>query len=562
MFRRSRAETAQVAKAAQVEEPSRLCAQTLRSRISQTIHYQAANLCNRILLRRDASLKADQPATLSGVAPLQILPLNGGNSKRSATQWQNILLLLPILFFLLPSTALSQSDALAKATTKLQADLEASAQKLAWFRSNTAKEKAGLSKELMDLQVTVKDRREEWDVLRTAAQGQSESEALLRRSMQEIDADDQRFESMLLNHRRALTTRLQPAEAVLLEEALTAWDNTLTNRVEAMQSLLDITEATTTARMGGNIFNGNVVSKDGRIQSGPIAQLGPLGFFAGDTAGRILPSTDSTLPGIEELPGASEAIRLLTETGKAELPIDLTGKAEQLVKAKKTFRQELEAGGAVMIPLAILGVLGLITILIKTIQLFSIRLGGKTKRIDAIRAALAGDEQAKAKELVSKEPKLWREVLTAGLPDPGTQHAATPEQRLERMQDRILATLPKLERWMVVLAIVAAAAPLLGLLGTVSGMMVTFSMIEQFGTGNTQHLTGGISEALVTTKYGLIIAIPALIAHALLNRRIRRIIGCLDGHAMQLVSDAPALTDRPAPSDAPSPSNKKTKSSK
>jgi len=465
---------------------------------------------------------------------------------------------------------------LAKATTKLQADLEASAQKLAWFRSNTAKEKAGLSKELMDLQVTVKDRREEWDVLRTAAQGQSESEALLRRSMQEIDADDQRFESMLLNHRRALTTRLQPAEAVLLEKALTAWDTTLTNRVEAMQSLLDITEATIAARMGGNIFNGNVVSKDGRIQSGPIAQLGPLGFFAGDTAGRILPSTDSTLPGMEALPGASEAIRLLTETGKAELPIDLTGKAEQLVKAKKTFRQELEAGGAVMIPLAILGVLGLITILIKTIQLFSIRLGGKTKRIDAIRAALAEDEQAnaeseqakaedeqaKAKELVSKEPKLWREVLTAGLPDAGTQHAATPEQRLERMQDRILATLPKLERWMVVLAIVAAAAPLLGLLGTVSGMMVTFSMIEQFGTGNTQHLTGGISEALVTTKYGLIIAIPALIAHALLNRRIRRIIGCLDGHAMQLVSDAPAVTDRPAPSDAPSPSNKKTKSSK
>lgn len=553
MFRRSRAETTQVAKAA-----------------------QAANLCNHILLRWDASRTADQPATLSGLAPLQILPLNGGNSKRSATQWQNILLLLPILLFLLPSTALSQSDALAKATTKLQADLEASAQKLAWFRSNTAKEKAGLSKELMDLQVTVKDRREEWDVLRTAAQGQSESEALLRRSMQEIDADDQRFESMLLNHRRALTTRLQPAEAVLLEKALTAWDTTLTNRVEAMQSLLDITEATIAARMGGNIFNGNVVSKDGRIQSGPIAQLGPLGFFAGDTAGRILPSTDSTLPGMEALPGASEAIRLLTETGKAELPIDLTGKAEQLVKAKKTFRQELEAGGAVMIPLAILGVLGLITILIKTIQLFSIRLGGKTKRIDAIRAALAEDEQAnaeseqakaedeqaKAKELVSKEPKLWREVLTAGLPDAGTQHAATPEQRLERMQDRILATLPKLERWMVVLAIVAAAAPLLGLLGTVSGMMVTFSMIEQFGTGNTQHLTGGISEALVTTKYGLIIAIPALIAHALLNRRIRRIIGCLDGHAMQLVSDAPAVTDRPAPSDAPSPSNKKTKSSK
>jgi len=75
-----------------------------------------------------------------------------------------------------------------------------------------------------------------------------------------------------------------------------------------------------------------------------------------------------------------------------------------------------------------------------------------------------------------------------------------------------------------VIAVTAATAPLLGLLGTVSGMIRTFNLITLFGSGDPKPLAGGISEALVTTLFGLVVAIPALILHAFLSRRSQGIV--------------------------------------
>ncbi|HBP56797.1 MAG TPA: flagellar motor protein MotA, partial [Verrucomicrobiales bacterium] len=69
-----------------------------------------------------------------------------------------------------------------------------------------------------------------------------------------------------------------------------------------------------------------------------------------------------------------------------------------------------------------------------------------------------------------------------------------------------------------------ATAPLLGLLGTVTGIIKTFKLMEIFGAGDPKPLISGISEALITTEMGLILAIPALIAHALLSRRVAGIL--------------------------------------
>jgi biopolymer transport protein ExbB len=73
-------------------------------------------------------------------------------------------------------------------------------------------------------------------------------------------------------------------------------------------------------------------------------------------------------------------------------------------------------------------------------------------------------------------------------------------------------------------AICATSAPLLGLLGTVTGIMNTFSLMTVFGTGDPKTLSSGISEALITTEYGLIVAIPSLLLHAFLSRRARRVL--------------------------------------
>jgi biopolymer transport protein ExbB len=78
----------------------------------------------------------------------------------------------------------------------------------------------------------------------------------------------------------------------------------------------------------------------------------------------------------------------------------------------------------------------------------------------------------------------------------------------------------------------AAVSPLLGLLGTVTGMITTFELITIFGTGDARNLSSGISEALVTTEFGLIVAIPALILHAILSRKANSLLGTMEQQAI------------------------------
>ncbi len=81
---------------------------------------------------------------------------------------------------------------------------------------------------------------------------------------------------------------------------------------------------------------------------------------------------------------------------------------------------------------------------------------------------------------------------------------------------------PEIWRHLDTILVLAAVAPLLGLLGTVSGMVQTFAVINLYGTGNAQAMASGISEALITTQTGLLIAIPGLFAGYVLRRQIRK----------------------------------------
>ncbi len=93
----------------------------------------------------------------------------------------------------------------------------------------------------------------------------------------------------------------------------------------------------------------------------------------------------------------------------------------------------------------------------------------------------------------------------------------------------------KLERYLAALGTIAVVSPLLGLLGTVIGMIKVFTAIMVQGTGNAAVLAGGISEALVTTAAGLTVAIPALILHRYFERRIDSLVVTMEDHAIKLV---------------------------
>ncbi len=95
------------------------------------------------------------------------------------------------------------------------------------------------------------------------------------------------------------------------------------------------------------------------------------------------------------------------------------------------------------------------------------------------------------------------------------------DQRL--LEECYLKLLPQIDRNIAVIAVLAMVSPLLGLLGTVTGMMTTFDVISVFGTGNSRALAGGISEALITTQTGLMVSIPGVFAAAVLAMKARRL---------------------------------------
>ena len=112
-----------------------------------------------------------------------------------------------------------------------------------------------------------------------------------------------------------------------------------------------------------------------------------------------------------------------------------------------------------------------------------------------------------------------------------------PETLELKMAEGVMRETPKLESGLTLLKIIAAVAPLMGLLGTVTGMIVTFQAITIFGAGDPKAMAGGISSALVTTVLGLLVAIPTVLLHTVVNGRAQRIIHVLNEQATGIVAE-------------------------
>lgn len=105
-----------------------------------------------------------------------------------------------------------------------------------------------------------------------------------------------------------------------------------------------------------------------------------------------------------------------------------------------------------------------------------------------------------------------------------------------KLDEAILKEVPKLERGLSTVKVISVVAPLLGLLGTVTGMIATFQAITLFGTGDPKIMAGGISQALVTTVLGLVVAIPTVLLHSLVAGRSKKIIHILEEQSAGLIA--------------------------
>lgn len=138
-------------------------------------------------------------------------------------------------------------------------------------------------------------------------------------------------------------------------------------------------------------------------------------------------------------------------------------------------------------------------------------------------------DSSRLREVKSGSP--LGQILAAGI----TSHRRGRDLMKESIEEVANHVVHELERYLNTLGTVAAIAPLLGLLGTVIGMIKVFTAIQLEGTGNTAVLAGGISEALITTAAGLTVAIPSLFFHRYFQRKVDELVIYMEQEALKLV---------------------------
>jgi biopolymer transport protein ExbB len=199
--------------------------------------------------------------------------------------------------------------------------------------------------------------------------------------------------------------------------------------------------------------------------------------------------------------------------------------------AHKTLLETFLSGGIVMWPILLLGVLSLLILLERIVSLNKVHTNAD-RLMKKVGEHIFQKNWEAAKNICVRNAGAVAQVLETIL-----RHKDRPrDQQEELVYESILSQKPKLERFLSLLNIIAAAAPLLGLLGTVTGMIGTFEVITTHGTGDPKILSGGISEALLTTELGLIVAIPALFFHAILSSRVDHIMGDMETNGIRLLN--------------------------
>ncbi len=190
----------------------------------------------------------------------------------------------------------------------------------------------------------------------------------------------------------------------------------------------------------------------------------------------------------------------------------------------------LKAGGLIMIPILLCSVLAVAIIIERfwTLRIQKIAPPGLVK--DLIASLRKKDlNAAKLREIKQSSP--LGQILAAGL----VNARFGREIMKESIEEEASHVIHELERFLTALGTIAAVSPLLGLLGTVVGMIDVFTEIQVAGTGNTAALAGGISKALITTASGLTVAIPALVFHRYFQRRVDEVVVEMEQQALRVV---------------------------
>jgi biopolymer transport protein ExbB len=280
------------------------------------------------------------------------------------------------------------------------------------------------------------------------------------------------------------------------------------------------------------------VGRDGENHEGDILTLGKFTalYRSPEEVGFLTYAAESKkLFALTNLPDRkmSRTIANYFEGQSEYGPIDIaSGESLVGIGDRVSIAEEFKQGGNIMWPILLVGVVVVVFTIYKLVYLK--RVHGDTDTImDPVNdLAAKGDWQGVDAFLQKHEKHNWpvlnviREGIRARREDRETLESV--------LQEAILREMPRLERGVSIMAVLGAIAPLLGLLGTVTGMITTFQVITLYGTGDPKLMSSGISEALVATKWGLCVAVPTMLIHTLLARRVHGVVSDMEEKAVTL----------------------------
>lgn len=270
-------------------------------------------------------------------------------------------------------------------------------------------------------------------------------------------------------------------------------------------------------------FPATVIGSDGVATPQPVVRVGLFNAVAGDRYLRYQPASERLAVLARQPSGSARAAAAQLDAataggGQVGMALDPTrGVLLGLLVDTPNTLERLQQGGAVGYVILALGALGLLLVAFRLVLLT--RVERRTQR-------QLGD-------LAHPRPDnpLGRILAVAH------QHQEADPSQLElQIDEAILRETPRLTRGEGLIKLLAGIAPLLGLLGTVVGMIVTFQAISLFGTGDPKLMANGISQALVTTALGLIVAIPLLFLHTWVASRSRALVQILDEQSAGLIA--------------------------
>ena len=268
-------------------------------------------------------------------------------------------------------------------------------------------------------------------------------------------------------------------------------------------------------------FSREVVLANGERKQAQVTRIGGFNLVAD---GKYLEYIDETGTVAELIRQPSkrylDSVSVLETVNNATtaFALDQTGGSilSLLVQAPDT-RERVDQGGPVGYIILAIGAIGLLIALERLNSLMNI--GAKVSR--QLKSDVASNDNPLGRVMQVKD-----------------QHPDLDTETLElKLSESILRELPKLSSKLTLIKIISVVAPLIGLLGTVTGMINTFQAITLFGTGDPKLMAGGISQALVTTVLGLVVAIPMVFIFAYLNGRSKGIVNILQQESTGIIAE-------------------------